>query len=553
MRKALETLAASEGCELDAESLPLTGPLSLDSSPPPATNMDSTPASAVHEQTLHLLSPETNQSLNSNINTNGDTPSKHESSSSAQPNTAEPAFAIHPDSSPQADSSAQTKPSPQSTPASPTLKRLFIAAAIIVVLALGAFFVRLGINVQTTNYGIRINGQTDIILPTKTEAQAALDDLTAYYIQLVNADAHTVSASYEEEVKIIKSNPANLSRQNDQPHETQVMNRQEALEALINGKPQTTDDSAVTQPYLHVILKWVAEVAEPIDYVTETQKDETLALNTTQIQQEGEKGLKSLSYAYVSRNDTVIENTLLNEKITKEPLNEIVLEGTKPLEINPAAHTEKIILSATPNKYYGLTGDYSFNYLVQTNFPAQRIEFLVDDVLYYLESTLPGHVTSSNIGSNNYVSGDNMTWQCNNDYFNSSGDRKISVTAIDSTGNRTAPKTFTLGLYSEKTIVSALPNKTQAVSGESFNYTVKVNFPASKLEFRFSGNSTLYTVYADGTSNLGTSNSISSDNMTWQIYNDVMIATGERLALVTAYDANGNSTAPKSFHLTINP
>ena len=219
MRKALESLAASEGYEPE-------------SSPLPATNMGSTPAPKAHGQTLHLLSPETNPSLNRYINITDDTSSKHESSSSVHTGTAEPAFAAHPDSSPQADSPAQTKPSPQSTPASPTLKRLFIAAAIIVVLALGAFFVRLGINVQTTNYGIRINGQTDIILPTKTEAQAALDDLTAYYIQLVNADANTVSASYEEDVKIIKSKPANLSHQSDQPHEIQVMNRQEALDGF---------------------------------------------------------------------------------------------------------------------------------------------------------------------------------------------------------------------------------------------------------------------------------------------------------------------------------
>ncbi|MCL1851885.1 MAG: leucine-rich repeat domain-containing protein [Peptococcaceae bacterium] len=339
MRKTLEAIGAGNGCE--PESGPLSGPepLSLDS-----TDITPTPAPGSDGQTLHLLSPETNQSVYDCAETTGYNAST-QSDPSTWPelvNNAHPAAPAHPPDLP-------TKPHPVPVKPSKGKRRLPIAiaiAAIILTLAGATILIfYLAAKVQDpTNHGISINGQVTFILASKEDAQSVLDNLAAYYIQLINADANATTVTYEEKVEIVKTDPE-MHRQDNQMHQDDplrqdsppqtilIMNTQDALQALIEGKTQTENGETTTQPYLHVILEWIGEVTEDIDYKTETKKDDTVILHTTEIQQEGEKGTKLISYKYIARNSVIIENTLLEERIAKEPVDEIILEGTKPIEI----------------------------------------------------------------------------------------------------------------------------------------------------------------------------------------------------------------------------
>jgi hypothetical protein len=527
MCKALERVAVNRVSELNINLSTTTPPLS--------TGIRAKLAPGADGQTLHLLSPETDQPIYIPSVSELDAPLPPDYCTHHEPNTPKP-----PLSSSEIASHASANPITLSK-----YKRPVLAAIIVTLTLIGSIGLYFGIGaLNSISYGISIDGQTDIILVDKKEAQAVLNDLISYYIHLTNVDAKSVSFSYEEKVEIVRVY---------KPQEIQIMYRQDVLQALIDGKTLTTTDLTFTQPYLHVILKWASEITEEFDYKIEMVEDETLALNTTETQREGEKGVKNITYSYVSINGSIVEKTLLDEKSVKEPVNEIILVGIKPLETGPSGMVERAIASAKANKEYGISGDYSLNYMIQTTFPAKRIEFLFDgsDDVFYLESTVQGNITGHNIGTNNYVSSDNMSWQCNNEVLFRPGNRTITVTAFDANGNGTKPAQFTIAIYSDIVIVSALPNKNQGRPNDYFDYTIKANFPISKLEFQYSGNPNTFTVYANGTSDIGTKISISSDRMIWQIYNDYLYATGIRTIVVTAYDAKGNRTEPKSFNITI--
>lgn len=86
-------------------------------------------------------------------------------------------------------------------------------------------------------------------------------------------------------------------------------------------------------------------------------------------------------------------------------------------------------------------------------------------------------------------------------------------------------------------------------TADKFTYTVKTNVPATKLEFRFSGNTTVFTVTSNTSHTLAPGRpNVSSDKKTWQWIEDMMSA-GNRTITVTAYDANEKS-ASKS--ITVN-
>ncbi|MCL1792047.1 MAG: G5 domain-containing protein [Peptococcaceae bacterium] len=86
----------------------------------------------------------------------------------------------------------------------------------------------------------------------------------------------------------------------------------------------------VTRPYFHVKVVWVGEETEEIAFETQTVKDDQLTLHTTEVKQEGEKGSKTISYDYISRNGVVVESIHRGEKVVKEAVDRVVLEGTAP-------------------------------------------------------------------------------------------------------------------------------------------------------------------------------------------------------------------------------
>lgn len=69
-------------------------------------------------------------------------------------------------------------------------------------------------------------------------------------------------------------------------------------------------------------------IKKDIPYGTKENKDDELSWRVRKITQKGEKGIKEITYKVVSYNGREISRKILKEEITKDPVTEIVTQGT---------------------------------------------------------------------------------------------------------------------------------------------------------------------------------------------------------------------------------
>lgn len=101
-------------------------------------------------------------------------------------------------------------------------------------------------------------------------------------------------------------------------------------------------------------------------------------------------------------------------------------------------------------------------------------------------------------------------------------------------------------------ITTAYPLRSSGTTNDLYGYYVATNQPASRLEFTFSGNGSVYTVYGSGNlTNWGSGAFAStSDRKSWMIQND-SLGAGWRTITVTAYDSYGRASAPRFFTIVV--
>ena len=72
------------------------------------------------------------------------------------------------------------------------------------------------------------------------------------------------------------------------------------------------------------------EVAvESIDYETIVEEDESLDINTENVRQAGETGEKEITYKVIKKDGVEVSREIVQSKVTKEPINEIIAQGTR--------------------------------------------------------------------------------------------------------------------------------------------------------------------------------------------------------------------------------
>ncbi len=69
-------------------------------------------------------------------------------------------------------------------------------------------------------------------------------------------------------------------------------------------------------------------VNKPIDFKTVTKEDEGMSWRKKVVTQKGEKGIRRLTYKVVRHDDEEVSRKLLKSEVAKEPVEEIVTQGT---------------------------------------------------------------------------------------------------------------------------------------------------------------------------------------------------------------------------------
>ena len=70
-------------------------------------------------------------------------------------------------------------------------------------------------------------------------------------------------------------------------------------------------------------------MTEEISFSTETQSSSSLAAGTTQVKQSGSNGSKEVTYKVTYVDGKEESREAVNETVTKDPVNEIIVQGTK--------------------------------------------------------------------------------------------------------------------------------------------------------------------------------------------------------------------------------
>jgi murein DD-endopeptidase MepM/ murein hydrolase activator NlpD len=82
-------------------------------------------------------------------------------------------------------------------------------------------------------------------------------------------------------------------------------------------------------PYLDVIVTKEEKKEEVIPFAKEVENDSTLPKGETKVKQEGKDGSRSVTYAISEQNGKTINKDVTSENILQQPVNEIIVRGTK--------------------------------------------------------------------------------------------------------------------------------------------------------------------------------------------------------------------------------
>lgn len=175
------------------------------------------------------------------------------------------------------------------------------------------FILILGVSVMATEIDIRSveitmsNGYKMTVVTTKSNVKEILEDNN-----IVIEDDERVTPQLNE--NITENNTIVITNKSEQ--EVQIAKISES------GIETTLDD--ILKSYSPIIEKIVVE-QEAIPYETITKDSSAGSADTkNKVIQQGEDGIKEITYKIKYQNEEEIERTVLSEQIVKEPVNKIV-------------------------------------------------------------------------------------------------------------------------------------------------------------------------------------------------------------------------------------
>ncbi len=251
-------------------------------------------------------------------------------------------------------------------------------------------------DVNVKAYGIYVNGKKAGAVEDKETAAAVLQDIKNMY---TNEDkgAEIEEAVFLESVDIRLSNTdlENVLTENEMVDVLCTSGEKETVHKVVAGETladiarlysmseeeilddnENVDPSRLkvgsalvikqTAPLLRLKVTEKITYEEEVEFDTEKQKDDTIYEGDTQTKQSGENGINEVTARVVSVNGETIEETDLVTKVKKEPVEEIILVGTK--ERPPTVGSGKYI--------WPLSGGYR----ISSNFGARwgRTHYGVD-------------------------------------------------------------------------------------------------------------------------------------------------------------------------------
>ncbi|WP_139314392.1 M23 family metallopeptidase [Desulfosporosinus metallidurans] len=239
---------------------------------------------------------------------------------------------------------------------------------------------------------LAIDNKPIFILPKQEDVQKLLQAYQQIYVQKTDANqVDTVSYEEKVETRSVEVTPEEVLtteetleklKQGDVRQEEYVVQPDDSwwliarknemrTSEVLAGNPGANEDTALqigqtinlmkVFPYLTVIAEGVRTETETIPFDVVTKVDSSLANGETKITQFGSDGEKEVKYTYAQRNDKIMTKEILDERVLKDAVSQVVAKGPprRPVVIAFSRGSGQLALgiiwplAGRINSYYG--------------------------------------------------------------------------------------------------------------------------------------------------------------------------------------------------------
>lgn len=116
----------------------------------------------------------------------------------------------------------------------------------------------------------------------------------------------------------------------------EVLASNPGMTEVSNIQAGQTLNLTTTSPYLTVVCKGNRTNKEIIAFDVVTKADENLASGETVVKEQGSDGEKLVTYSYLSKNGQDLSKKVVNEKVIKPPVSQVVMKGPSRTPVNVA-------------------------------------------------------------------------------------------------------------------------------------------------------------------------------------------------------------------------
>ncbi|TGE31271.1 peptidoglycan DD-metalloendopeptidase family protein [Desulfosporosinus sp. Sb-LF] len=209
-------------------------------------------------------------------------------------------------------------------------------------------------------YALEVEGTQVVILPNQEDVQKLLKTYQDFYTNPSESNKLT-SVEFTESIstKQVEAQPDQvklldqafkmlkdgkmatteyIAQANDSWWLIARKNNMKTKEVLA-GNPGMTEDSKIltgqkvkivsASPYLTVVSKGILTQSEIIAFDVVTNTDAKLSRGETVVKEQGSDGSKLVTYSYVRKNGDDVTKQVVDEKVTKSPVPQVIAKGPK--------------------------------------------------------------------------------------------------------------------------------------------------------------------------------------------------------------------------------
>ena len=220
------------------------------------------------------------------------------------------------------------------------------------------------VDIETEAFAIKVNGNTVCHVCSREQADHIVNAIQAPFVKSIETAANEVQeVKFAEDVKIEpekvpydkvteEKEATDMLRQNtedkkkytiaegdslwtiavaNQTHVNDILALNPGLD-ISNLKPGQEIELSAEKKLLSVVTRERSSYQEEIPFGTEEKEDKTIPVGESRTVQEGRNGKKEIQVNIVRENGNEVSREILGENVVEQPVNKIIVKGTKKPE-----------------------------------------------------------------------------------------------------------------------------------------------------------------------------------------------------------------------------